>query len=278
MAMTRLIVNADDYGLTPGVSAGIRHAHANGIVTCTTAMMIFPNLEDDLRRAQEETPDLGLGVHLVASEYEPLRPAASVRSLLDTNGRFFGSQVYYGPQSAEMYARFDLHELRDEWRAQIERFLALGIPLDHLDSHHHAGYLHESMFSVLLELAREYNVPLRVPAPIVFEEDGRWRYTNGGMLGWHAQTVGQIELPHTNGFFDTFYDSRATVEHLLQIMTSLPEGDWELMCHPGEVDDALLACTSYHTPRAAEIDALCDPRVREALETRGVQLATFAAL
>lgn len=276
--MARLIVNADDYGLTPGVSAGIRRAHREGIVTCTTAMMIFPNLEDDLRRAREETPDLGLGVHLVASEYAPLRPTASVRSLVDDTGLFFGPQIHFGPDSANVHARFDRTELRDEWRAQIERFLALGIPLDHLDSHHHAAYLHKQTFGVLIELAREYQTPLRIPAPVVFETGGGWRYTSGGPLGWHAETVETVDLAHTLGFFDTFYDTRATVEHLLYIISNMPEGDFELMCHPGEVDDQLMACTSYNTPRAAEIAALCDSRVREALLERGVEPATFAAL
>ncbi len=71
----RLIVNADDYGLTAGVSAGIREAHQSGIVTSTTAMMNLPGVVEDLRLALETCPGLGLGAHLVLTAGGPLRPA-----------------------------------------------------------------------------------------------------------------------------------------------------------------------------------------------------------
>jgi predicted glycoside hydrolase/deacetylase ChbG (UPF0249 family) len=71
----RLIVNADDYGRTPGVSRGIREAHRRGIVTSTTCMMNMPAVVDDIALALEETPRLGLGVHLVLTSGRPLLPA-----------------------------------------------------------------------------------------------------------------------------------------------------------------------------------------------------------
>ena len=76
--MKRLIVNADDYGRTRGVSAGIREAHLHGIVTSTTAMMNFPGVQADLARACDDCPQLGLGVHLVLTAGRPLRPAENV--------------------------------------------------------------------------------------------------------------------------------------------------------------------------------------------------------
>ena len=251
-----VIVNADDYGLTPAVSAGVRRAHRQGIVTTTTAMMVFANTEADIRLAQQETPKLGLGVHLTATEYLPLRPAQSVRSLLNTAGSFRSPQAYYGEQRAEILALIEPNELRDEWRAQIERFLALGVTIDHIDSHHHFAYIPGTPLAVLLELAREYRVPVRQSEREPLPDD----------------------IPHPQQFVSAFYGDQATVDMLLATLAQLPPGTTEVMCHPGDVDAALMAITSYNTPRAAEIVALCDQRVRAEIERRGITLATFANL
>src|SRR5262245_45515696 len=86
----KLILNADDYGKTAGVSAGLRESHMRGIVTSTTTMMNMPDAENALREARTQCPKLGLGVHLVLTTGLPLLPAASVPSLIDDQGRFFG--------------------------------------------------------------------------------------------------------------------------------------------------------------------------------------------
>ena len=86
----RLIVNADDYGRTPGVSRGIRQAHLRGIVTSTTAMMNMPAIEEDLQAALEETPELGLGVHLVLTCGAPLSPSGRVSTIAGGMRRFPG--------------------------------------------------------------------------------------------------------------------------------------------------------------------------------------------
>ena len=84
----QLIVNADDYGRSPNVSRGIRQAHRQGIVTSTTCMMNFANVADDLSRALQETPALGLGVHLVLTAERPLLPPAQLPTLTTREGTF----------------------------------------------------------------------------------------------------------------------------------------------------------------------------------------------
>ena len=84
----KLIVNADDYGLTKLVCSGIRSAHINGIVTSTTAMMNMPGVEEDLEASLRQCPDMGIGIHLVLTTGEPLAAKEKVLSLIDETGSF----------------------------------------------------------------------------------------------------------------------------------------------------------------------------------------------
>src|ERR1700704_2262214 len=87
-----LIVNADDYGFSPGVSAGIRTAHSGGIVTSTSVLIVAPGALADLRKAQSSCPDLGIGVHLaLTGGWRPVLDAERVRSLTTRAGKLPGS-------------------------------------------------------------------------------------------------------------------------------------------------------------------------------------------
>jgi predicted glycoside hydrolase/deacetylase ChbG (UPF0249 family) len=268
----RLIVNADDYGLTTGVSAGIREAHQHGIVTTCTAMMNQRAAVAELRRAQAECPQLGLGVHLVLTAGQPLRPARSVPTLVDAAGRF--------PRHHEvpaLLARLDSTQLRDEWRLQIETFLATGAALDHLDSHHHISYTDDKLLAVMLALAAEYRVPVRLPlAPSA--ASGLVGVTTPAVVATLERAGVPLGPRHPDGLIASFMREGATGEHLAHIIGALPAGDIELMTHPGYVDDELRALSSYTEPRQDELALLTAPAVRRLLAERGVALISFASL
>jgi len=279
----RLIINADDYGRTAGVVEGILRAHQQGIVTSTTAMMNMPGIEAALRRAQSY-PDLGLGVHLVFSAWRPLLPPDRIPSLVDDDGAFLNQKVLWARAEA-----IDLHELRAELTAQVERFRALmGHPPDHLDCHHFV-HSHPLFFALYVELAAGCDLPIRTPFP---PEEA---------LGQAAATVPLIEgLPlskvrdmmrrdrqlvqargvrHPDHFVGSFYGEKAvTLENLLAILENLRDGTTELMCHPGLADEQLLAQSIYGRPREKELELLCHPRVRDKLDELGIELVNFGAL
>src|SRR5512132_365248 len=132
--MKRLIINADDYGRTPEISRGIREAHLRGVVTSTTCMMNLTNTGDDISIALNETPNLGLGVHLVLTMGKPLSAPELVPSIVDENG----NHLKYNPFFANI-PNLNMDEVKAEWRLQIERFIkAAGRKPTHLDSHHHS--------------------------------------------------------------------------------------------------------------------------------------------
>jgi chitin disaccharide deacetylase len=270
-----LIVNADDFGVTRGVSEGIRRAHLAGIVTTTTAMMNMPDAAPELQRARDETPRLGLGVHLTLTAGRPLSPSRLVASLVDSAGAFVRP-----PEFRRRMGNLNLEEVEREWRAQIEAFLHLGLTLDHLDSHHHSSYLSPSLVDLLLEVASGYACAVRTPVT-----DGESEFVHE-VLEAHApdgathaeEAMRTTTVPHAEVFVDSFFDATATLEGLLAILNGLPDGSSEIMCHPGMVDDDLKRASDYSTMRAHELEILTDPRVRRAIEVHAIRLCRYADL
>lgn len=269
----RLIVNADDYGLTPGVSQGIRHAHLHGIVTSTTAMMNKPAVEAALCQALGECPHLGLGVHLVLTSGAPVLPEEQVWTLTGGQANF--------PRLAEQTDRLselNAEELHNEWRTQIERFIAAsGRTPDHLDSHHHISYFSPVLFRCMLELAGEYGCAIRMPLRSL---DGDESTGLPAELLPHirefAPELMEAFKPACPDYFTAgFYGPSATAAKLAEILANLPEGVTEIMCHPGQLDSALLAGSSYNRQRAVELAVLTDAAVITELSRRGIERITF---
>jgi len=265
--MKRLIINSDDYGRTPDISRGIREAHLRGVVTSTTCMMNIPSTADDIAITLEETPHLGLGVHLVLTMGRPISAPDSVASLVDENGNFFK----YTPL-LERASSLRMDEVKREWRAQIERFVqASGRKPTHLDSHHHSSYFSPSLFRGMLELAREYGCAIRYPFTNVSREIEE--------TSKHAPALLQeFDPSRPDVFFVDFYDEGVTLEQLLGILEHVGEGTSEIMCHPGFVDEAFAEESVYNFQRQKELKILTDPAIKEAIQSHGIQLISFADL
>lgn len=272
----RLIVNADDYGRTPAVSQGVRNAHLFGVVRSTTCMMNMPSAVEDIRIALEEAPQLGLGVHLVLTSGKPLLPAEQVSSLLTPDGSFYKLE-----QFQSHLEQIDPIQVKAEWRAQIERFVAAaGRPPTHLDSHHHSSYFTEPLFRGMLELAQEYGTGIR---------QGFAQGDDDSLAGLPAEILAPVRefaprllkefKPKTADVFHaSFFGERATKGELMRLIHVVETGTAELMCHPGYADPILLAGSTYAQQREAELAILTDPEVRQAIERRGIELISFAQL
>ena len=266
--MKRLILNSDDYGRTPEISRGIREAHLGGVVTSTTCMMNIPTTAEDVATALKETPDLGMGVHLVLTMGSPLSAPETVPSITDAEGRFFKYAAL-----VEQLPNLNLNEVEKEWRAQIEAFMwAAGRKPTHLDSHHHSSYFSPALFRGMLELAREYDCAVRFP--FSHEVSRELQETAKAV----PDLVREFHPRRPDRFEVSFYDKGATSETLLRLIDQLPEGTSEIMCHPGYVDNAFARESVYNFQRARELDILTDPSIKEAIESNGIKLITFADL
>jgi predicted glycoside hydrolase/deacetylase ChbG (UPF0249 family) len=247
-----LIVNADDFNLTEGVTRGILDGHRHGIITSTTVMVNLPGLARS-RELALEAPGLGLGLHVNLTLGSPVLAAGAVPSLVDASGRFVRDRERAGEVGV-------LSEIRAEAAAQAERFeAAFGHRPTHVDTHYHMHRL-PRVLDAVLDVAADLELPVRSVTP---------------------EMAGQIRrrgLPAPDRMVgDVGSDAYWTVESLVALIRTAAEGVTELMCHPGYADEALSAST-YCAQREGELRALCDPRVKKALTAAGVGLISYREL
>jgi chitin disaccharide deacetylase len=284
--MKRLIVNADDFGVTRGVNRGIIRGFREGIVTSTTIMANGEAFDDAVELARAN-PELGVGVHIVLIGGRALAPREQLGRLAGDNG-----ELPKTVKSLVLKASAGLihaNEVEAEVRAQIERVRAAGITPTHVDSHKHV-HLHPMVMKAIARVASEYGIKrVRIP----FEDfSGAFGENGLKMLGRKAFVVGsrasypsfrriisknQMRTPdHFFGFAAT---GRLAREGLLRMIRNLPEGTSELVCHPG-INDAELERTGtrLREEREVELAALIDLDVKKEIVERGVHLMSFREL
>ena len=269
----RLVVNADDFGFTPDVNAGIMEAHRNGILTAATLMANGEAFEDAVERARA-TPTLDIGCHLVLiggrsllAPYHAL--PATVSELL----------VALGRRRLRVY---------DEIAAQVRRILSAGIGPSHLDTHKHT-HLAPPVLDAVARVSEEFRIPwVRRPFDLPLTASLRggvpWnkRVTSGslGLLRGRFHSVLERHHCRTTDHFAGFQiTGRFRSAELVQLIRHLPDGVTEFMCHPGYYSPALEAApTRLKQSREDELQALTSPEVRAAQAECSVELTSYRAL
>ena len=240
----KLIVNADDFGISEGAVLGIIAAYQQGILTSTTCMMNMPYTDMAISLAKQH-PQLGLGIHLVLTLGKPL--TSNCKSFIDENGNFLRPEVY---ENEEVVV--DSEELYQEWKAQIEKFIKLmGKKPTHIDSHHHVHLLPQLQQTVI-KLANEYDLPIRQRLPI----------------------TSNYQFVHCN---DQFYNQKATYDYFISVLNSDDEY-LEIMCHPAFLDWRLYNISSYNILRMKELDLLCDQRIKHFIDEHQIELINFSKI
>lgn len=283
--LRQLIVNADDFGHSPGVSRGIIRAHREGIVTSTSVMINMPAAAESIALAKAEAPRLGLGLHLNITSGPPVASPDEIPALLGPDGLFRAQE-----EVIASLPTLDIRQVERELRAQIAHFEEIvGHKPDHLDSHHHITYLSPPMAALMVQLARELGVPIRRPLPGGPDEVAHGAEMLMEAIGPTISRAYAEEMVETllsfvrsagvvmpDHFIGDFYAERAILGELLLMLLDVPEGVTELMCHPGEVDDVLRATSRYVEKREDELRWLTHPSTRELIHSEFIQLITFA--
>lgn len=271
---TILIVNADDYGRTSGVSSGIRQAHLQGLVSTTTVMVNMPDVLDQIRRAQDECPRLGLGVHLNLTIGSPCAPADEIPSLLDPQGRFRDQDAI-----AQSVVDIDPIQVEIEFRAQIQNFLKTGATLDHLDSHYHIVAFGPVLWEIYLNLAKEFGCGVRPSFPSDIPQQALIDIYPPSVLSFACQEAIELlkssQVPHPDHFLASFFGPGANQDHLIALLRDLPSGVCELMCHPGHPDAVLFAESGYAKEREVELSILTHPIIRKTVQQAEIRLSTY---
>jgi predicted glycoside hydrolase/deacetylase ChbG (UPF0249 family) len=277
--MTRLlIVNADDFGLTAGVCRAIVRAHREGVVTSTSALGVGPAFVANASLL-DDTPDLGVGVHLAAvGEDPPLTPAREIPTLVDVDGRFPISWRKFLPRA--FAGRVDVGQLERELNAQLDVVTGAlpGRTITHLDTHQHL-HLWPPFGALVVKLACERNISsVRVTRSVA--RRGRSVVVNR-LARRFAVTAADAGLRTTDGFAGFDEGGGLVTDALVRTIDRLGAGGLhtvEIGIHPGEHGDADLARYHWGYRWGDELDALVSPRVRDAIDRNGFRLGSYASL
>lgn len=287
--MRNLIVNADDLGWTEGVNRGIAEAHRNGIVTSTSLLANGAAFASGVELARTN-PGLGVGVHLNLSDGEPVADRASVTTLLNDKGELEGR-----PESLLLkLARrsVSVHEIEQEWDAQIQKVRASGVEPTHLDGHRHVQML-PGLFEIVLRLAKKHGIAavrisheessLRAALSAGANQKGSVVMKQGVQARGlkllapdareQAERAGIAAADYFCGIAQT---GELTKDGVLRLLEILPEGTTELMCHPGYMDDDLAkSATRLQASRQTELAILTDTQVRNLVASQGIRLIDY---
>jgi chitin disaccharide deacetylase len=279
----RLIINADDFGLTSGVNRGILEAHRSGIVTSATLMARGAQFAEAVALAAR-APHLSVGCHVVLVDGSPMLEARRVASLTpNSEPRFRESIITFGVMVTA--GRLDQDEIEAEVTAQIRKLQASGIRVSHLDSHKHT-HMFPVALKGILRAARACGVrAIRNPfEPMVFATAGAWkrRFQLGILKRYRSTfrnelaTAGMVTPNGCIGIVATGGLDLATFHDLIR---NLPEGTWEFVSHPGYNDgDLQKVKTRLRDSRETELAILTSDAVKIVLREEGVELISYRDL
>lgn len=266
-----LIINADDFGFSPGVTDGILQCHRAGVLTSTTLMTTMPDRDRALELALA-TPTLGVGIHLCLTQGQALTPCRRIRN---RDGSFPRSL----PQLAWRLLRpAAQREAVEEWAAQVDYAIRRGLTPTHLDSHKHIHHL-PALHAAVMEVAGRFGVRcLRCARELPLLRGSVPYAVLAGFARRLAQKLPAAHLRTTDWFFGLATTGRTTLEVWQQLLAALPAGVGEVMVHPGYIHGIGPSETRLLQARLDEQAALLDPRLRSALDGAQVALAHYGSL
>ncbi len=292
--MRKLIVNADDFGLTAGINRAIVETHTAGVVSSTTLMANGPQFDDAVTLARA-TPSLSVGCHVVLVDGTPVSPSHTVDTLRAIRSaepdNFYTSLSAFAARAT--LGGFDRDQLVDEVVAQIRKIQSTGLQVTHLDTHKHA-HIFPEILNALLRAARICGVrairnpivPIKaLPARLFKGKPHLWkRYSQVRMLHTFARhflkqtkRAGLLTPDGVLGVIETGASESGGFSSLLrQTIAALPDGTWELVCHPGYNDAELAAVnTRLRDSRDEERRLLTSTELRKFLDEQKIQLMSY---
>lgn len=289
--MRRLIINADDFGLTPGVNRAILEAHRRGVVTSST-LMANSTAFDDAASMAKSAHALSVGCHVGLVDGKPVLSPMSVPSLL------MGGQANQFPRGISGFAmralrgKFREDEIAAEALAQMRKLQSAGIAVTHFDTHKHT-HMFPSVLRPLLRAAKESRIravrnpfaPMQALAsahllrrPKLWMRSSQMRMLQGFAARFQSE-VADAGLRTTHGSLGVLVTGVLDETLFEAIVGSIPEGTWEFVCHPGYNDGDLdRVNTRLRSSRESELRVLTSPTARSLLQRRGIELISYSEL
>ncbi len=271
-----LIVNADDFGFSVGVTNGILQAHQAGILTSATLMTTMPDAQRAIQLAQQNHR-LGVGIHLCLTQGTPLA---------GMDGPLFSPRGVFPSRMTQLLWRLTrdksvLRQVRREWESQINFAISRGLQPTHLDSHKHIHHW-PPLGEIAMDLARHFNIrhircAREQTIPGVARPAMEYRMLSR-MAKALASHVNQAGLTTTDWFFGLAATGRFSADVWRLLLNHLPPGTGEVMVHPGRPDGLKRSMTRLLAERQLELDALCDPAIKRLIQNNSIRLVHFGQL
>jgi chitin disaccharide deacetylase len=279
--MTCLIVNADDFGQTPGINRAVIELHQAGLITSATLMARAAATDQAIQIARA-MPTLGVGCHIVLTDGEPVLPPARIPSLLDPSTNLFIptlttflGRLFTGCIRPE--------EIETEAIAQIQHLQSHGLQVTHIDTHKHT-HMFPRVLRPLLRGARACGIhkvrnpfepiwAIRATASISFVRATQVSILRCLQSAWH-RILAEEGFATTSGTLGVSSTGTLDTRTLHRLLDRVHTGTWELVTHPGYNDpDLARVCTRLRASRDIERQALSDLR-----EFSALQLVSFNEL
>jgi hopanoid biosynthesis associated protein HpnK len=269
----RLIVNADDFGLSRSVNEAVVRAHREGVLTSASLMVNEVGFDEAVKLAKEN-PKLGIGLHLTLLQGHSALPSEKIPGLVNSLGEFPNCPVGVGMKY--FFKRSLREQLRAEIHAQFEKFYKTGLPLDHVNGHLHL-HLHPVIFKILMEDSEKLGIThLRLTRDCLARSRKMsrghlfYKISHAAIFGFLSSRARKIlaakKIRHAQITFGLLQNARVDEEYVLKLLPELPPGDSELYSHPS-LDEF-----------KSEFDALVSPRVKEQIKKLGIELIRYQDL
>ena len=282
--MRRLIINADDFGLTSGVNRGILQSHQQGVVTSTTLMACGAKFAEAVTLTKQ-APKLSVGCHVVLVDGTATLQPAEVASLVasGTSPSFRVSLMTFACLAAA--GRLEQSQIQAEVTAQIKKLQASGIQVTHLDSHKHT-HMFPTVLKGVLHAARNSGIPaMRNPfEPLVFASLRHWKrqFQLKLLQSFRArfhEMLAHAEVATPDGCVGIAATGGLSLETFRRLLENLPEGTWEFVSHPGYNDaDLSKVKTRLRHSRDKELAILTSPEVKQLIEREAIELISYRQL
>ena len=282
----KLIVNADDFGLTKGVNQAAIECYKNGSISSATLMVNADATEEAVALAKEN-PGLGVGLHFNLTIGKPLSEAKDIPTLVDSNGFFWRRKMF---EKKAFLRSIKPKDVETELLAQVKQFRDFGLQMTHIDGHQHC-HLYPPVFSILSDYCYQTKTPIRIPRVHSIRNLG-FSIRNSLkriirtdilklLLKYNLFIAGKTLI--SNDYFHSIFDytplpETLKAEHYIRILGNLRGGISELMVHPAIVDSKLQSLTKITHLSEQEYNILTSFSLGDECAKRNIELINYGNL
>ncbi|WP_353052407.1 carbohydrate deacetylase [Bacillus thuringiensis] len=239
----RLIINADDFGLSPSINRGIIEAFEVGSISSATLMANTPGFEDAVEHIYRHSK-LGIGMHFNLTYGSPINPPECVPSLVNAHGEF----------AYQLNEKWEEQDILLELMSQWECLIKAGLNPTHIDSHQHIQ-MYPNVYKQMVLFASSNHLCMR---KTIFDP----------IIG--------MERPKSVDYFimDIYFEGDG-ISRLEQHLRNLKPGITELMCHPGYVDSIVEVISDWTYVREIECHVFTQPSIKRLINELGIKLISY---